>query len=73
VTLGSNTASAVGDLGQFATGTLTADATTELVTFTGEGIIDGARLRDITPAPAGLALFGGGLGGLGLIRRLHRG
>ena len=74
ITLSSNSTGAFGGLGQFATGTFTADATTELVTFTGEGTINGAQLRDITPAtpapePAGLALFGVGLGALGLIRR----
>jgi hypothetical protein len=75
ISLGSNPAGSGGGVGQFGIGTFTADVSNEVISFnsTNEPFLDGLQLRDITPTaapePAGLALFGVGLGGLGLIRR----
>jgi hypothetical protein len=77
--LGSNPTDSGGGVGQFGIGTFTADVSNEVISFnsTTEPLINGLQLRDITPTtapePAGLALFGVGLGGLGLIRRRRGG
>jgi hypothetical protein len=69
VTLHSNPAGAVGGVGQFAIGAFTADATTQVITFTTGNLsyfIDGFQLRDVTadaavPEPGSLLLLGSGL------------
>jgi hypothetical protein len=73
VVLSSNTTGTDGGVGQFATGTFTADATSEVITFSGVSggspVLNGLQLRDLGPAtpvpePSTLALFA--LGGLGV-------
>jgi PEP-CTERM motif-containing protein len=71
IELSPNTTSAPGGVGQFALGTFTADATTQVITFTNgpsstEHFLDGFQLRDVTaaqtvPEPGTLLLFGSGL------------
>jgi hypothetical protein len=77
VTLDTNTASSEGGLGQWATGTFTADATTQAIGFLGDGdggMINGFQLRQV-PEPAVLSLLGVGASvfGLGLVRRRRTG
>jgi hypothetical protein len=72
VVLSSNTTGTDGGVGQFVTGTFTADAASEGITFSGVSgspVLNGLQLRDLGPAtpipePSSLALFA--LGGLGL-------
>jgi hypothetical protein len=63
----------------FAVGSFTADATTEIVTFTSPvaALVNGAQLRDITaalaaPEPASLPLLAMGLAGLVVVLRSRR-
>jgi hypothetical protein len=65
-----------GGLGQFATGTFTADAATQVVTFSSanQDAIDGFQLRSVespsaVPEPASLILFGSAALGLALHQR----
>ena len=73
-----------GGVGQFAIGTFTADATSEVITFTGDSptsgsIMNGLELRDLGPAqtavpePASLTLLGiGAVGALGYAWRRRK-
>jgi hypothetical protein len=56
VSLNANTSGVPGGVGQFAIGTFTADATSEVITFTGLSpspgdVLNGFQLRDLSPAP----------------------
>ncbi len=78
VTLDSNPSGQVGGLGQFATGIFTADATSEVITFSStlQGALNGFELRDVSaaavPEPSSLTLLGLGVGGFALCRRLRK-
>lgn len=78
-----NTAQADGGVGQFVIGTFTADAATQVLTFTPDGTSYGAQLnalqlRDLgspaaVPEPASLALLAVGVGPLAaVVRRFRR-
>jgi hypothetical protein len=79
VTLQTDTSSPSVGLGQFAIGTFTADAPSQVITFTGapDVVINGFQLRDLSPAssipePTSLALSVLGVLG-GTLHRLSRG
>jgi hypothetical protein len=69
VTLSENTGKNNGGVGQFAIGTFTADAASQVITFNGATLktdLNGFQLRDITvPQPSSLTLLS--LGALGLL------
>jgi hypothetical protein len=74
VTLSSNTGGAEGGLGQFVKGTFTADATTQVISFLGDGdggFLNGFALRQI-PEPNTTALLIVGLVGAGLFHLRRR-
>ncbi len=68
ITLNATSNGATGGLGQFAVGTFAADATSQVITFSQGGALNGLQLRDITPAavpePGSLTLMAVGLAGL---------
>ena len=72
VTLISNTSGSVGGVGQFVTGSFIADATTQSISFLGDGdggFLNAFQLRQV-PEPAGIPFLGLIFGGLFYIRRL---
>jgi len=68
ITLNATSNGATGGLGQFAVGTFAADATSQVITFSQGGSLNGLQLRDITPAavpePGSLTLMAVGIAGL---------
>jgi len=67
VTLSSNTASAVGGLGQFVIGSFTADAVTQNITFLGDGdggFLNAFQLRQVPEPRTGILILAGIFGGL---------
>jgi hypothetical protein len=67
VTLDPNVTDTVGGLGQFAIGAFTANATTQLVTFSQNSVVDAVQLRQITQPIRSVPESGPTLGLFGLV------